>query len=176
MPLDDHAIKDGASVTKDGRPLRVLPEGVTFRDSPTHADDRGTVCEIFDPRWGWHADPLVFVYYFTIRPGMIKGWGMHKKHEDRYFILKGEMEVVFYDARPGSPTRGQVSSVVMSEARRQLMNIPAGVWHANHNIGQSDLIVVNCPTLPFDHGDPDKYRLPLDTPEIPYSFRRTRGW
>jgi hypothetical protein len=52
-----------------------LPEGVTFRDAVTHIDARGTVTELFDQRWNWHKDPLVFTYAFTKKPGMIKGWG-----------------------------------------------------------------------------------------------------
>jgi dTDP-4-dehydrorhamnose 3,5-epimerase len=113
---------------------------------------------------------------FTLRPGRVKGWGMHREHEDRYFILAGEMEVVMYDARDDSPTRGLVSRVVLSEYRRRLMNVPTGVWHANRNIGTKDVIVVNCPTTPYDHANPDKYRLPLDTDQIPYRFEDPRGW
>jgi len=48
----------------------------------------------------------VFAYVFTLRPGVVKGWGMHLEHEDRYFILHGELEVVMYDDRPASPTAG----------------------------------------------------------------------
>src|SRR3954468_24984748 len=106
-------------VTPEGQSLQQLPHGVTFRDAVTHTDERGSVCEIFDPRWGWHDDPLVFVYMFTIRPGMAKGWNLHKEHEDRYFIVSGDLEVVMYDDRPESPTRGLVSKVVLSEHRRR---------------------------------------------------------
>ncbi len=126
--------------------------------------------------WGWHADPLVFSYCFTVRPGMIKGWGLHKKHDDRYFILFGEMETVLYDDRPDSPTRGLVAKVVISEYRRRLMNIPAGVWHANRNLGVKDVVVINFPTIQYDHANPDKYRLPLDNDYIPYKFDDLRGW
>jgi dTDP-4-dehydrorhamnose 3,5-epimerase len=165
-----------ATVSADGESLAQLPEGVTFRDVPTHADARGTVCEIFDERWDWHPDPLVFVYMFTLRPGQTKGWGMHKLHEDRYFILAGELEVVMYDEREDSPTRGLVASVILTEYRRRLMNVPAGVWHANRNLGSKEVIVVNCPTTPYDHAAPDKYRLPLDTDRVPYRFPDPRGW
>ena len=136
---------------------------------------RGTVCEMFDLRWGWHSEPLVFSYVFTIRPGMIKGWGLHKHHEDRYFIMFGELEVVLYDERPESPTHGLVSKIFLSEYRRRLMNIPAGIWHADRNIGSKDAVVVNFPTIPYDHANPDKYRLPLDTDLIPYKFENPRG-
>lgn len=169
-------IQDPATVTSSGVSLSGVPHGVTFRPAVTHLDNRGSVCELFDPRWQWHPDPLRFVYMFTIRPGMVKGWGLHKLHEDRYFVQFGEMEVVFYDSRPDSPTRGLVSRVVLSEYNRQLMNIPVGIWHANHNIGSKDVVVVNFPTIPYQHDDPDKYRLPLDTEEIPYKFENAQGW
>lgn len=169
-------VRDPQLVNPDGTPVQQLPHGVTFRDSPTHSDRRGTVCELFDPRWGWHDAPLVFSYMYTIRPGMIKGWGMHMEHEDRYFIIFGELEIVMYDDRPDSPTRGLVATVVLSEYRRRIMNIPIGIWHANHNIGTKDAVVVNFPTKAYDHTTPDKYRLPLDTDKIPYRFPQGRGW
>jgi len=169
-------VQDPASVDAKGNSLEPLPHGVTFREAVTHIDDRGSVCELYDARWAWHPDPLRFVYMFTIRPGHIKGWGMHKLHEDRYFVQFGDMEVVMYDDRPDSPTYKLLSKVVLSEYRRRLMNIPTGIWHANHNIGQKDVVCVNFPTIPYDHARPDKYRLPLDTDLIPYSFSRPRGW
>ncbi len=169
-------VRDPQTVTPGGEPTTILPAGVTFHECPTHLDARGSVCEIFDNRWQWHPDPLVFTYLFTIKPGKIKGWGLHKEHEDRYFVIAGEMEVVFYDDRPDSPTYHQVSAVVLSEYNRRLMNIPTGIWHATHNIGIKEAIVINCPTKPYDHANPDKYRLPLDTDQIPYQFPTGPGW
>lgn len=168
--------KDKQTVTQDGVSIRPQIHGVAFKNAVTHVDDRGAVCEMFDSRWTWDKNPMVFSYMFTIRPGMTKGWGMHKKHEDRYFIMFGEMEIVLYDARKNSPTRGLVSKVYLSEHNRQLMNIPAGVWHANRNVGNTDVVVVNFPTIPYDHKDPDKYRLPLKTKKIPYKFNNPNGW
>ena len=170
-----HEVQDRQTVTANGEPLAQLPAGVTFREIPTHVDDRGSVVELFDARWGWHPDPLVFAYAFTVRPGKIKGWGLHKRHDDRYFLLQGELEVVLYDERDDSPTRGLVAKIYRTELRRRLMSIPAGVWHADHNIGTRDALVVNFPTIPYDHTNPDKYRLPLDTDRIPYRFEPSRG-
>ena len=175
MRAIDQITKDPQTVTAEGTPVGTLAAGVTFRDGPLHIDARGSIRELFDPRWNWHPDPLVYVYSFTIRPGFIKGWGLHKLHEDRYFVLSGEMEVVFYDERPNSPSFGQISSVVLSEYRGRLMNIPAGVWHANRNICSKDVVVVNFPTIPYEHTNPDKYRLPLNSPLIPYKFDDPRG-
>ena len=168
--------QDRQTVTPQGEPVERLPAGVSFYDLPVQIDERGSVRELFDLRWNWCPEPLVFVYCFTIRPGLIKGWGMHKLHTDRYYALSGEMEVVLYDDRPDSPTRGLVSKIVLSQYRARLMNIPAGVWHADRNIGSKDLVVINFPTIPYDHANPDKYRLPLDTDLIPYHFEHGAGW
>jgi dTDP-4-dehydrorhamnose 3,5-epimerase len=169
-------VQDRQTVTSLGENLTPLPAGVSFHDVPTHIDDRGSVVELFDPRWNWHPDPLLFAYVFTIRPGIIKGWGLHKRHEDRYFVLYGEMEVVLFDERSDSPTRGLVSKIVLSEYRRRLMNVPAGVWHADHNLGAKDVVCVNFPTIQYDHSNPDKFRLPLNTDRIPFKFDDPRGW
>jgi dTDP-4-dehydrorhamnose 3,5-epimerase len=170
------AKQDQQTVTASGQPLKRLTEGVTIRDLTTHADERGTVIEMFDPRWNWHPDPLVFVYHFTIRPNIVKGWNLHRKHEDRYCILYGEMKLVLYDARPGSSTFGEICEIVLLDKRRCLVNIPVDVWHADQNIGSSDVLVVNFPTIQYEHNSPDKLRLPIDTPLIPYSFEGARGW
>ena len=168
--------KDDQTVSKEGKQLGKLPHGVQFRESPTHFDARGSVVEMFDERWEWPKDPLVFSYCYTVRPGKVKGWGMHKKHEDRYFILFGELEVVLYDDRPKSPTYKLLSKVYLTEKNRRMMNIPVGIWHASHNIGQTDAVVVNFPTIGYNHENPDKYRLPLDTKKIPHSFKTPLGW
>ena len=106
----------------------------------------------------------------------MKGWNLHKEHEDRYVVLQGEMEVVYFDPRPDLPTYGEVCKVTMSGHRRQLVTVPKFVWHADHNIGTTDVVALNYPTTPYTHENPDKYRLPLDTDLIPYSFGDARGW
>lgn len=164
------AIQDAATVASDGVPLRRLTHGVTQRRLITHTDERGTVTELFDPRWGYHPDPLVFCYTFSIRPGVVKGWNLHRRHEDRYALLQGEMELVLFDPRPDSPTCNEVCRILLSEHDRCIVNVPANVWHADRSIGDRDVVVVNFPTIPYDHTAPDKYRLPLDTPLIPYRF------
>jgi dTDP-4-dehydrorhamnose 3,5-epimerase len=169
------ATRDVQTVTAEGAPLRRLIEGVTIRDAPTHGDERGSLVEIFDQRWGWHPAAIGSLHCFTIRPGYVKGWGLHERHEDRYFILLGEMELVLFDPRPNSSTYGDVCKIAMSEHHRCLVNIPTHVWHAEHNVGTKDVVVIDLPTAPYDHANPDKYRLPIDTPLIPYSFGSARG-
>ena len=164
------AQRDRAMVRPDGSPLRRVTHGVVIRRLTTHVDDRGSLTELFDPRWGVHPDPMVFCYSFSIRPGVAKGWNLHRDHEDRYCLLFGEMALVLYDPRPDSPTCGEVCRIVLHERDRCLVTVPRDVWHADHNIGGRDVVVVNFPTIQYDHASPDKYRLPIDSDLIPYRF------
>ena len=170
------AVRDRQMARPDGSLVRRLIEGVHIKPLTTQVDGRGWITELYDPRWNWHAEDLVFAYTFSIRPGFVKGWNLHKEHEDRYALIQGDMEVVLYDPRPESSTYGDVCRIVLSEHQRSIVNIPRNVWHADHNIGSKDLVVVNFPTSPYDHANPDKYRLPIDTDLIPYSFGDAKGW
>ena len=171
------SIRDKPMATPDGKSLVSWTDGLRFRNLPVHIDERGSVFELYDPRWNWHPDPMVFAYCFTIRPGYVKGWNLHKEHEDRYAVLFGELQLVLYDPRPESPTYGQICKFVFSQYDRKIVTFPRNVWHADYNCGSTDAIVVNFPTSPYQHDNPDKYRLPIDTPHIPYSFPPgTRGW
>ena len=82
---------------------------------------------------------------------------------------------MLYDDRPDSATQRMVAEVVLSEYRRGILSIPAGVWHAVHNIASRDAVAVSFPTELYNHEWPDKYRLPIDTPQIPHTFRTSRG-
>ena len=170
------ATKQAQSVTFEGKRIASSLDGATRRSVPTHVDDRGFLVELFNPAWDFVTQPFAYAYATTVRPNYAKGWGMHKEHDDRYFLLFGEVEIVLYDVRPESSTCGQISIVRMSEYDRGLLTIPAFVWHALRNLGAKDAVVVNFPTVAFDHENPDKYGLPLNTPVIPYSFEGIAGW
>src|SRR3954453_16418981 len=157
-----------ATVTPEGERLGELIEGVSVRRAITHTDERGTLCEMFDPRWGFTEEPLVYVYQVTIRPGAVKGWVLHKLQDDRLFFSFGTAKVVLYDDREGSPTRGMINELFFDPHNRGLVRIPIGVIHAVVNVGQDDVLMINMPTQPFNHGQPDKYRLPRDTDAVPY--------
>ena len=162
-------------MTPSGKRLGPRIDGVIVRRAVTQTDERGTVCEILNPEWAVHPSPLVYVYQFTIRPGKIKGWHRHRLHDDRIFISQGEVLVVLYDDRSSSPTFGQLNEIFRSAVDRDLMVIPAGVYHAHQNVGSSDALFISMPTRAYNHGDPDVYRLPVHNDVIPYDFTDRPG-
>jgi dTDP-4-dehydrorhamnose 3,5-epimerase len=166
----DEVQRDVQTVTPAGERVDELLDGVRIRPAVTHLDSRGSVCEIYNPAWGFTEEPLVYVYQTTIRPGQVKGWILHLEQDDRLFFSFGDAKVVLYDARSDSPTFESLSILYFGESNRALLRIPRGVYHAIQNVGRSDLVFVNTPTRPYCHEEPDKYRLPLDTDRIPYRF------
>lgn len=162
--------KDIASVSADGVRLEERISGVEIRRSPTHADERGSLCEIFDVRWGFTEDPLVYAYHVTIRPGQVKGWVVHRVQNDRLFAYAGVLRIVLYDARTDSDSFGRLNIFHLGGHDRALLNIPAGVYHAVQNVGEYEASFINLPSQPYLHDDPDKYRLPLDNDVIPYKL------
>lgn len=169
-------LKDVQTIGQDGQPIVQWIDGIVIRPAVTHADERGTLCEIYAPAWGVHPAPLVYVYQFTIRPGRVKGWHKHHLHDDRIFISMGTVKVVLYDDRPDSPTHKMINEIVRTEHQRTVMTIPAFVYHAHQNIGSTDALFVSMPTRPYNHTDPDVFRLPLDNDVIPYRFDQRMGW
>jgi dTDP-4-dehydrorhamnose 3,5-epimerase len=169
-------IKDTQTITPSGESLKPQIAGLIIRRAPPIEDERGEVVEVFNPAWGVHPDPLVFVYQATIRPGAIKGWIVHRVNEDRLFMSRGVMRWAFYDDRVDSPTHGMLNTFVFTERNRALVIIPKGVYHAVKNIGQDEAVFVNMPSTPYNHADPDKYRLPLKNNLIPFDFNDGPGW
>ena len=162
--------QDPPTVSPDGEPLARRIAGVEIRYQAPIADERGEVVEIYRPSWGVHPDPLVYVYQVMVRPGVTKGWVMHKLSDDRIFVSRGDLRVGLYDARPDSPTHGLLNVFTLTERRRPLIVIPRGVYHGVQNVGLRDAFFINMPTRPYDHANPDKYRLPLKNDLIPFDF------
>ena len=68
LPSSPSGVPDRVTVSEEGVRVRALPTGVSTRKAVLHTDDRGSLCEIFDLRWGWHAEPVVATYFITLRP------------------------------------------------------------------------------------------------------------
>jgi dTDP-4-dehydrorhamnose 3,5-epimerase len=141
----------------------------------TLPDERGEVVEILSEGWPESLGASTpHVYLATIQAGVIKGWVCHKNQSDRSVVLFGRLRWVLYDGRPSSQTFGLLQKLTFTERNRHLVVVPAGVWHAVENVGSGEAAFVNLPTRAYQHDDPDKFRLPLDTPEIPFRFPSRR--
>lgn len=169
--LRDRAIKDVAVETRDGEPLGRTIDGLRLIRPVTHADHRGALFEIYDADPDKWPDPVVWIYQTSLLPGVIKGWYVHDHKTDRYTLASGTLLTCFYDDREGSSTRGLTQHATLSERGFRQAVIPAGVWHMSVNVGQVEALLINFPTRPHNHSEPDRRGLPWDTDLIPLDVR-----
>jgi dTDP-4-dehydrorhamnose 3,5-epimerase len=163
-------LKDSQTVDETGRELFAEIEGVEVVRVHPIADGRGSLTPFLSPAESFWREPVVYAYSVLIRPGRIKGWGMHRLQTDRYFVPAGRLRVVLHDGRTDSPSFGRYQELWFSEASAGLVRIPTGVWHADQNWGDTDATLVNFPTRPYDPREPDKYRVDPHGGEIPFDW------
>ena len=161
------AARDHATVTSRGESLASMIDGVRFSQPPVHVDHRGRVFEIYQGQGDYWREPIVYCYSFTIRPLQVKGWGLHEHKTDRYTLISGEVVTTLYDPRVDSPTHGMVQRIALSEQGVRHLTIPIGVWHLTVNVGPHEAHLINHPTKPYRHDQPDRLMLAWDSPEIP---------
>ena len=163
--------QDAQTVTTAGAPIAGDLDGVIVNRPPVHVDHRGALLEMFTGDHFWQ-EPFAYAYQTSIRPGMLKGWFQHEKKLDRYHLVCGELLVLLYDDRPDSPTRGQHQKVVLGEASgaRQVL-IPQRIWHLSLNVGREDAILINLPSTHYDHANPDRFHIDIDSGQIPVDVR-----
>ena len=144
------------------QPLRVIP------------DERGRVMEIL------RRDDPVFhqfgqCYLTTTYPGVVKAWHCHHLQTDQICAVKGMLKLVMYDARPDSPTHGEVHELFIGEHQPTRVTIPPGVFHGWKCISTKEALVINCPSELYNYAQPDEHRLPWNSAEVPYDWAAKMG-
>jgi len=164
------ARKDTQLVTGEWQRIQKGISGVIVREVLHVPRDHGVITEIFRPEWDPTGLPVVHLYQSRLFPAAIGAWSCHAKSIDRLFVNQGHLKIVLYDDRAESATVGQLMELHVGDARPAFLVIPAGVWHGLQNLGSSEALMLNLPTRAYDYADPDHYRLPWDSREIPYSW------
>ncbi|MBC8264755.1 MAG: dTDP-4-dehydrorhamnose 3,5-epimerase family protein [Anaerolineales bacterium] len=149
-------------------------EGVKVRKLRHIPDERGYLMEMLRSDWEEY-DKFGQVYITAVYPGVVKGWHYHKIQTDHFICVHGMAKVVLYDGREGSPTHGEVNEFFMGQQNPMLLKIPPGVMHGFKGISQEMALIVNVPTELYNYEQPDEYRLPAHTDQIPYDWSRKDG-
>lgn len=164
------AIKDGPQVTSEWAKLQERIDGVSIHEVLHVPRDHGVITEMYRPGWDPSGLPVVHIYQSRLFPAAIGAWSCHAKTIDRLFVSQGHLKIVLYDGREESPTHGRIMELHAGDARPAFLVLPIGIWHGVQNLGSTDALLLNFPSRAYDYDDPDHYRLPYDSPEIPYSW------
>lgn len=135
-------------------------------------DERGSVMHMLRAD-APHFQEFGEIYFATVNPGAIKAWHIHTRMTLNYAVPHGQVKLVLYDERNGSPTRGELMELYVGTGNYVLVQIPPGVWNGVKRLGQTPSIMANCATLPHD---PEEIgRLDPFSEGIPYDWALRHG-
>lgn len=124
-------------------------EGIIITPLKQIVDERGKIMHML------RRDSDVFksfgeIYFSTVNPQFIKAWHKHKEATLNYVCVKGEVKLVLFDDREGSPTKGEYQELILSPKNYFLVTIPPNIWNGFKGIDKSESIITNCLTLPHN--------------------------
>lgn len=129
-------------------------------------DERGTVMHMLkktDPYFTEFGE----IYFSTVFPGVVKAWHLHRIMTLNYVCLHGRINLVIFDDRKESPTRGELMELFLGPDNYCLVQIPPGVWNGFKGVGTETAIVANCASHPhspneIERMDPFDNHIPFD--------------
>jgi dTDP-4-dehydrorhamnose 3,5-epimerase len=163
-------VKDGQSIAADWVVPRELIDGVVLKEVRNVPKENGLLTEIFRAEWDLGVAAVDQIFQVTLFPRQISAWHSHRETTDRLFVNHGQMKIVLYDARPGSVTEGLVNEFLLGAWRPGLVVVPPDVWHGIQNLHHEPSTILNVVDRAYRYEDPDHWRVPADSAEIPYSF------
>jgi dTDP-4-dehydrorhamnose 3,5-epimerase len=144
--------------------------GLVLKECVVHVDDRGSLLEVL------RDDEPVFkevkqTTYTVSYPGVIKAFHWHRRQWDVWFFPTGNAQVVLYDRREDSPTKGKTEVYYAGERRPRVIAIPPGVAHGYRVLGSQPAALLYHTTEHYDPADPDEERIAFDDPTIAFDWR-----
>lgn len=131
------------------------------------ADERGAVLHMLRAD-APHFQGFGEIYFSVVNHGVIKGWKRHTRMTLSLAAPSGRIRLALLDDRPGSPTAGNVQTVVMAPDNYVLVTVPPGVWSAFQGLSAPSAILANCANIP--HDPTEAHTVPADQPPLPYSW------
>jgi dTDP-4-dehydrorhamnose 3,5-epimerase len=168
LPGSQH---DPQSVTAEGDSTQKLIAGVEMREIKAVVVDNGSLIEVWRNDWNVKPSPTVDqIFQRLLAPGAVSAWHVHRFATDRLFVSAGAAKVVLFDARKKSQTFGTLNVFRYGPARPGVLVVPPGVWHGVQSLAGETSLILNFPDRAYSYSNPDHWRLPADSPQIPYSF------
>lgn len=143
--------------------------GVKIKKLVKHCDERGFFAEIMKAGEETFHEIRQTSYTETY-PGVIKAFHWHKRQWDVWFVNKGMAQVVLYDLRADSPTKGETQVICAGEDNLCLIVIPPEVAHGYRVLGAEKVGLFYHTSEIYDSNNPDEERLSFDDPKIGFDW------
>ena len=164
------AHQDRPSITPQWLPCFDRPiEGVQLVPVRAVTTGYGRLIEMLRAEW-LDGGAIDQIFTSLIRPGMVSAWHAHGFTTDRLFVAAGQARIVLYDARPTSSSFGAINEFRLGPSSPGLVMIPPRVWHGVQADSDEPAILINAVDRAYNYSDPDHWRVPADSPDIPFRF------
>lgn len=157
-----------AAINTDGEALATGIEGVWTQELAAMDAEGGPVLHMM------RQDSPLFskfgeIYFSVVYPGAVKAWKYHRMQTQNFAVPEGLIEVVLYDDREGSPSRGVLKAFLLGRPDHyRLLHIPPGLWYGFTCKSATSALLANCADIPHSPGE--SVRIPKDSPLIPHSW------
>jgi dTDP-4-dehydrorhamnose 3,5-epimerase len=155
-----------------------------------HSDARGALIEVVRAS---EVGSIAQVYLSATRPGVVKGWHLHLRQTDRFFVVRGRVIVavcpipiridhrqIWQGSTPERFSRAEpmpvISEFLLDAERAPIrVTIPPGYAHGWMALGSEEAWVLNAVSHEYDGMDEyrrDAHSGPFEG--VPYDWRRSR--
>ena len=166
------ATKDKGHISPNWEFDHDLIDGVALKEVRNIVTRSGVTTELFRPDWVVTGENVQHMVHVSYRGRAVSAWHMHDIQTDHIVPLTGTLRVVLFDDRPESGTRGKLNVFNLSIMRPSILVIPPKLWHGVQNLEASGGSFINYFDQPYNYAEPDEWRLPWDSDQIPYQFER----
>ena len=144
---------------------------VKIKDIRVSGDDRGDFREVLKLSDNL-TKKIAQVSIGTTHPGLIKAFHWHTSQDDVFYVLSGNIQLVLYDGRDNSKTKGETQVLRLGESYKpQAVYIPRGVYHGYKIIGDKDARVLYIMNNEYNPSQPDEQRVDFDDKKIGFDWR-----
>lgn len=139
--------------------------GVVIQVLKQFPDERGAVLHMMrndNPFF----DNFGEIYFSEIFSGVIKAWKWHSKMTQIFAVPVGSIQLVLFDDRVDSPTKGNVMELTTGRKNYLLIKIPPQVWYGFKGVSDGPGLIANCSDFPHTPGEAQKKA--WNDPDLPF--------
>ena len=142
-------------------------KGVEIHPLKVIKDERGQIMHMLrtDDK---HFRKFGEIYFSVVFPGRVKAWHIHREMTLNYAVPVGQILMVLFDDREGSPTKGELMEIPLGDTDYSLVTVPPKVWNGFPGKSNFPALVANCADLP--HAPDEISRMDPFSGKIPYEW------
>lgn len=111
------------------------------------------------------------IYFSLVLPGAVKAWKRHRQMSQHFAVPVGEIQLVLYDTREGSPSQGRLEEHIVGRPDHYfLIRIPPLLWYGFQGLGTAPSLLAN--VTDYIHDPHEAESLSPDSPDIPYGWKQ----